>query len=152
MLKTKERSEKQTENKAENRREVAPGSRQSNRKHCLASDRVVLSFGMGIPSSRRSFRRKRESTPDTLGNVLSPDWVPAFAEMTAPARMTAHRMTPVPTMVGRGPAHPFGGSPGLEWGRGVGRLDRRHRSRDATLDAFRGYTYGIYDKIKSGFN
>jgi hypothetical protein len=30
----------------------------------------------------QSFPRKRESTPQTLGNVLSSGWIPAFAGMT----------------------------------------------------------------------
>jgi hypothetical protein len=37
----------------------------------------------GIHSIRRSFPRKRESTPRTVRNALSTDWIPAFAGMTA---------------------------------------------------------------------
>jgi hypothetical protein len=47
---------------------------------------------MGINSGRPSFPRKRESTPQTLGNVLSSDWIPALAGMTA------LQMTPVPAI------------------------------------------------------
>jgi hypothetical protein len=43
---------------------------------------VVVSFGMDIHSSRRSFPRKRESSPQAFRNVLSSDWIPAFAGMT----------------------------------------------------------------------
>jgi hypothetical protein len=42
---------------------------------------VLVSFGA------QSFPRKRESTPQTFGNVLSSDWIPAFAGMTAAARV-----------------------------------------------------------------
>src|SRR5208337_3348960 len=36
----------------------------------------------GSGSGARSFPRKRESTPQAFGNVLSSDWIPAFAGMT----------------------------------------------------------------------
>ena len=37
---------------------------------------VLVSFGMGTHLSRQSFPRKRESIPQTFGNVLLSDWIP----------------------------------------------------------------------------
>ena len=46
---------------------------------------MLVSFGMGSHLKRQS-PRKRESTPQTSGNALSRDWIPAFAGMTAYAK------------------------------------------------------------------
>jgi hypothetical protein len=43
---------------------------------------VLESFARHGRSSPQSFPRKRESTPQTFGNALSTDWIPAFAGMT----------------------------------------------------------------------
>jgi hypothetical protein len=51
---------------------------------------VLVSFGMGIHSIRRSFPRKRESSPTTAHFKRFAEWIPAFAGMTA------LQMTPVP--------------------------------------------------------
>ena len=43
---------------------------------------IVVSFARHGRSRPRSFPRKRESTPQTFGNALSANWIPAFAGMT----------------------------------------------------------------------
>jgi hypothetical protein len=50
----------------------------------------LVSFGMGIHSSRQSFPRKRESSPTTAQFQRFAEWIPAFAGMTA------LQMTPLP--------------------------------------------------------
>jgi hypothetical protein len=42
--------------------------------------------GIGVTGETWSFPRKRESTPQTLGTVLSSEWIPAFAGMTGGTR------------------------------------------------------------------
>ena len=42
----------------------------------------MVSFAGHGRSRPQSFPRKRESTPQTFGNALSTDWIPAFAGMT----------------------------------------------------------------------
>ena len=53
-----------------------------------------MSFGAGSLSKGRSFPRKQESTQQTFGNVLSTDWIPAFAGMTATCNAYVSQMTP----------------------------------------------------------
>ena len=43
-----------------------------------------------------SFPRKRESTPQTSGNALSTDWIPAFAGMTGVSKGMIFEITPLP--------------------------------------------------------
>jgi hypothetical protein len=64
---------------------------------------VLVLFGMGIYSSRRSFPRKRESSPTTAHFQRFAEWILASAGMTgasagmtgASAGMTALQMTPL---------------------------------------------------------
>ena len=56
----------------------------------------VDDVGLASLSKRRSFPRKRESTPQTFGNALPRDWIPAFAGMTATCNARVPQMTPVP--------------------------------------------------------
>jgi hypothetical protein len=44
--------------------------------------KALMSFARHGRSKSQSFPRKRESTPQTLANKLSTDWIPAFAGMT----------------------------------------------------------------------
>jgi hypothetical protein len=48
---------------------------------------AVVSFARHGRSRPQSFPRKRESTPQTFGNALSADWIPAFAGMTGDSRV-----------------------------------------------------------------
>jgi hypothetical protein len=52
--------------------------------------------GVGVICETQSFPRKRESTPQSLGNVLSSDWIPAFAGMTGGSSGSPFQMTPAP--------------------------------------------------------
>ena len=54
--------------------------------------RVLVSFG-----ETWSFPRKREPTPQTFGNVLSSEWIPAFAGMTGGSSGFPSQMTPAHT-------------------------------------------------------
>ena len=54
----------------------------------------VICIERVLPTS--SFPRKRESTPQTSGNALSRDWIPAFSGMTAYAKGRLLQMTPTP--------------------------------------------------------
>ena len=57
---------------------------------------MLVLFGMGIYSSRRSFPRKRESSPTTAHFQRFAEWILASAGMTgASAGMTALQMTPL---------------------------------------------------------
>ncbi len=49
-----------------------------------------------VPFGAQSFPRKRESTPQSFGNVLSADWIPAFAGMTGGSSGSPFQMTPAP--------------------------------------------------------
>jgi hypothetical protein len=53
-----------------------------------------LIFRAGL--RRQSFPRKRESTPQTFGDVPSSHWIPAFAGMTGGSSGSPFRMTPAP--------------------------------------------------------
>ncbi len=65
-----------------------------------------VSFGMGTYSIRRSFPRKRDSSPTTAHFRRFAEWIPAFAGMTAlqmtlvlPATVFCETMGFCPTMV-----------------------------------------------------
>ena len=69
---------------------VAPGpAKVASRLYPAYGQRVNYALGGGIgvirngDPLRRSFPRKRESTPQTFGNAVSTHWIPAFAGMTA---------------------------------------------------------------------
>jgi hypothetical protein len=66
------------------------------RQLILANTRVLVSFGMGLLSTRRSFPRKRESTPWTAHFRRFAEWIPAFAGMTVACNAHVSQMTPVP--------------------------------------------------------
>ena len=63
-----------------------------------------MSFARHARCKPRSFPRKacpelvegRESTPQTFRNVLSTDWIPAFAGMTGGSSGFPFQITPVP--------------------------------------------------------
>jgi hypothetical protein len=55
--------------------------------------------GIGAICETWSFPRKRESTPQTFGNVPSSDWIPAFAGMTGGSGGFPLQMTPAPEVV-----------------------------------------------------
>ena len=56
---------------------------------------VLVSFGMGSLSKRRSFPRKRESSPSTGHFRRFAEWIPAFAGMTAACDLHVLQVTPV---------------------------------------------------------
>jgi hypothetical protein len=58
---------------------------------------VVVSFARHGRSRPQSFPRKRKSTPQTFGNALSTDWIPAFAGMTGVSYGMIFQMTPLRT-------------------------------------------------------
>jgi len=58
--------------------------------------KLVDLSGIGVICEASSFPRKRESTPQTFGNVMSSYWIPAFAGMTGGSRGSTLRMTPAP--------------------------------------------------------
>jgi hypothetical protein len=64
-----------------------------NQTHCprifMLAQRVLVSFGA------QSFPRKRESTPQAIGNRPPTDWIPAFAGMTSVSKGIPFQMTPL---------------------------------------------------------
>jgi hypothetical protein len=56
----------------------------------------VVSFAKQRRSKPQSFPRKRESTPQTLGDALSKDWIPAFAGMTSIGRFSNDQEVALP--------------------------------------------------------
>jgi hypothetical protein len=56
-----------------------------------------VSFARHGRSQVQSFPRKRESTPQAIGNTTTTDWIPAFAGMTSVSKGIPFQMTPQPT-------------------------------------------------------
>jgi len=65
-------------------------------RHAILQELVRSSVGIGVICETWSFPRKRESTPQAFANVLSADWIPAFAGMTGGSSGSPFQMTPTP--------------------------------------------------------
>ena len=70
--------------------------------HCLgrggaASLRDALEHGK--LAARRSFPRKRESSPQPLAHLLPTDWIPAFAGMTCEPQHASGYLIHYPTAI-----------------------------------------------------
>ena len=65
---------------------------------CNLQARVLVLFARHGRCKPQSFPRKRESTPQTFGNALPTDWIPAFAGMTGVSKGIPSQMTPYPIL------------------------------------------------------
>jgi len=79
---------------------------QPGRTNLIMTSLAVTLPGTGVVCETRarrslSFPRKRESTPQTLGNALSAGWIPAFAGMASVSKGIPAQMTPAPAFAGR---------------------------------------------------
>jgi hypothetical protein len=52
-----------------------------NRGFCVGYPRVLVSFTRHGRAQVQSFPRKRESTPQAIGDAPPTDWIPAFTGM-----------------------------------------------------------------------